>query len=184
MKIHTGDTILVISGKDKGKVGSVLRVLEGRVVVSDVNLRTRHIRKTAQGPGQRIRYEASIAVSNLMLIDPKTKKPTRIGMRVDAKGHKVRFAKVSGEVIVVGVKAKTQKKTKAKGEEAEKKVEKAAKKEEIAKVEGPKRSPFWKRMSFGAEALEETGDKAEAKPDHSIAEQNKTPEKFSHGRGS
>ncbi len=68
MKIHAGDIVVVISGKDKGKTGRVLRILQGkdRLVVAGVNMRTRHVRKTPQRPGQRIRYEAGIHVSNVI----------------------------------------------------------------------------------------------------------------------
>jgi large subunit ribosomal protein L24 len=106
MKIHTGDIVVINTGKDKGKQGTVLRVLEtkNRVVVEGVNMRVRHIKKTAQSAGQRISYEASIHASNVQILDPKTKKPTRIGYKVDAKtGKKTRIAKASGEVIVKAV---------------------------------------------------------------------------------
>lgn len=105
MKLHTGDTVLVISGKDKGKVSRILRVLhdQDRVVVADANLRTRHIKKTPQSPGRKVRYEASIHVSNVALVDPKTKKPTRVGYRF-VGGKKERFAKRSGEALVSGAK--------------------------------------------------------------------------------
>src|SRR3989344_5032398 len=101
MKIHTGDTVYVISGKDKGKTGTVLRILheQNRVVVEGVNMRVRHIKKTSQAPGQRVKYEASLSASNVMILDPKTKKPTRIGYKVDEKtGAKKRIARKSGEV--------------------------------------------------------------------------------------
>ena len=111
MKIRTGDSVVVIAGKDKGKTGTVLRVLhaKNRLVIEGVNMRVRHMRKTAQGPGQRIKYEAGIAVSNVMIVDPKTKKPTRIGYKIDDKGNKKRVAKMSGEVIAAAAKATTQK---------------------------------------------------------------------------
>jgi len=82
MKIHTGDTVVIISGKDKGKSGTVLRVLHERnhVVVTGINMRTRHVKKTFQQAGRILKYEASMNASKVMLLDPKTKKPTRIGM--------------------------------------------------------------------------------------------------------
>ena len=171
MKIHTGDTVLVISGKDKGKQGTVMRVLslKNRLIVEGINMRVRHIKKTTQQPGQRIKYEASLAASNVMLLDPKTKKPTRVGYRIDAKtGKKVRFAKVSGEVLptvstVKGAQKATKgtkaiKDTKAakgtKGEEGRETKETKEVKEEkgtavIEKVEAPKKQPFWKRAFSG-----------------------------------
>lgn len=117
MKIHNGDTVVINTGKDKGKQGTVIRVLESknRVIVEGINMRTRHIKKTPQSPGQRITYEASIHASNVQILDPKTKKPTRIGYKVDAKtGKKTRIAKASGDVIVKAVTkaAKTPKDSK------------------------------------------------------------------------
>ncbi len=139
MKIHTGDVVTVITGKDKGKQGTVTRVLEtkNRVVVEGINMRTRHIKKTTQAPGQRIQYEASIHASNVMILDPKTKKPTRIGYKVDEKtGKKSRIAKVSGEVI-----------TKATTKSAEKP------KKTDAKDALPKKQAFWKKADAeGAKA--------------------------------
>jgi large subunit ribosomal protein L24 len=104
MKLHAGDTVVVITGKDRGKVGRILRILphENRVVVADINMRTRFIKKTPQGAGRQVRFEASIAASNVMLLDPKTKKPTRIGYRLT--GTKERFAKRSGETLASGKK--------------------------------------------------------------------------------
>ena len=107
MKLHTGDLVVIITGKDKSKTGRILRVLQeqGRVVVAGINMRTRHIRKTSQSPGRVVRYEASIHVSNVMAVDPKTKKPTRIGYRIK-DNVKERFAKKSGEQLVTGKKLK------------------------------------------------------------------------------
>jgi len=179
MKIHTGDFVLVISGKDKGKTGSVLRVLGDRLVVSDINMRTRHVRKTDQGAGQRLRYEASISASNVMVLDPKSKKPTRVGVKVNEKGKKVRIAKVSGEVLVAGkVAAK-------KGPKAAPVKKGAEGSEQTETVSAPPKKPFWKRLSFGAEAAaEEVGDSKARPTDHSVPEQARTPESFSHSRGS
>lgn len=154
MKIRTGDTVLVISGKDKGKTGVVMRVLAtaSRLVVEGINMRTRHMRKTQQQAGQKIRYEASLHVSNVMVLDPKTKKPTRIHYRIDPKtGHKQRVAAVSGEVIAKA--AKTQGKKKTEGAETTKKTETAETKKTTKKAADdtastpPKRDAFWKRMT-------------------------------------
>lgn len=183
MRIHTGDFVLVISGKDKGKTGSVLRVLGDRLVVSDINMRTRHVPKTAQGPGQRLRYEASIAASNVMVLDAKTKKPTRIGVRRDEKGRKLRIAKVSGEVLVAGKAApKKGSKTAALTTKAD-----GGKGPEAGipeKVAGPQRKAFWKRLSFGAEAVKEGEEPKGQVSDHSVPPETRIPESFSHGRGS
>lgn len=109
MKLHAGDTIVVISGKDKGKTGRIMRVLlaEERVVVAGINMRTRHIKKTPQTPGRKVQYEASIHASNVSFLDPKLKKPTRIGYRMTSDGKKERFAKRSKEALVSGRKLKS-----------------------------------------------------------------------------
>ena len=191
MKIHTGDTIVVITGKDKGKTGSVLRILaaKNRLVVGGVNMRTKHVRATPQRAGQKIRYEASIHASNVMIVDPKSKKRTRIGYVCDEKGKK-RIAKRSGEVLVVGkvVKAKVQGKKSAQAKEEkevkeaeEAKETKQEKKVAVERVAGPAKQPFWKRMvSFGADAAQEAeGEEV----DHSIPRQI-PPHHKSTARGS
>ena len=89
MKIKVKDLVRVMAGKDKGKEGKVLKILvkKDRVVVDGVNIRTKHVKKTPQRAGQKIEYPAAIHISNVMAIDPKTKKPTRIGYKVE-KGKK------------------------------------------------------------------------------------------------
>lgn len=168
MKIHAGDSVLVIAGKDRGKQGTVLRVLleKNRLIVEGINMRIRHIRKTREQPGQRIKYEASLASSNVMLLDPKTKKPTRIGYRVDpVTGKKVRYAKVSGEVLPVrsttkAVERKSQKKqestksTKSATSEGTTSSEPSASSDSSASSP-PKRQPFWKRAFSSAPQAEE-----------------------------
>lgn len=180
MKIRKGDTVLVTAGKDKGKTGQVLRVLENtnRVVVSDVNMRTRHVRSTPQRAGEIVKYEASIHRSNVMVVDPKTKKATRVGFKME-KGHKVRIAKKSGEVISGTATAKAAK-TKTATDAAPKK--EAKKKEKAA----PEKKPFWKNMGFGAEALEgaEQGEGTHMHEDHSVPDSQKRQSNRSHQRGS
>ena len=80
MKLHTGDTVLVISGKDRGKTGSIIRVMpeDNRVIVGGINIRTRHVKKTPQQAGRILKYEAALSASNVMILDPKTGKPARI----------------------------------------------------------------------------------------------------------
>ena len=160
MKIHTGDTVLVISGKDKGKQGSVLRVLaeKNRLIIEGINMRVRHVKKTAQQAGQRIKYEASMSASNVMILDPKTKKPTRIGYKVDpVTGKKVRIAKVSGEVLPVQAttKAATAKKvTKATKETKGTKAATATEEKVSSPSSRPKKLPFWKRAFSGGPSSE------------------------------
>jgi large subunit ribosomal protein L24 len=102
-KIRKGDDVVVLSGRDKGKSGTVLRVLrdDNRVVVEGVNMVKRHTRPSQTQPGGIIDKEAAINISNLAIADPKDGKATRIGYKFLEDGRKVRFAKRSGEVIDV-----------------------------------------------------------------------------------
>jgi large subunit ribosomal protein L24 len=101
MRIKKGDKVVVITGRDKGKTGEVLRVLtdEGRVLVQGVNVVKRHTRPSGMNQGGIIEKEAPIHVSNVAHIDPKTDKPTRVGFKFVEGDRKVRYAKRSGEVI-------------------------------------------------------------------------------------
>jgi large subunit ribosomal protein L24 len=101
MKIRKGDRVKVITGRSKGKVGDVLRVLhaEERVVVSGVNVIKRHTKPTRDQQGGIIEREAAIHVSNVALLDPKSDKPTKVGFKFLEDGRKVRFARASGETI-------------------------------------------------------------------------------------
>ena len=100
-RIKRGDRVVVISGRDRGRQGEVLRVLrkEDRLIVQGVNVVKRHQRPTAGHPGGIIDKEAAIHVSNVAHVDPTSSKPTRIGYRTLDDGRKVRFAKRSGEII-------------------------------------------------------------------------------------
>lgn len=101
MLIKKGDKVIVITGADKGKTGVVQRAypkLE-KVVVEGVNVKKKHKKPTQNNPeGSILEVYAPIHVSNVALIDPKTKKSTRVGIK-EVKGQKVRYAKKSGEVI-------------------------------------------------------------------------------------
>jgi large subunit ribosomal protein L24 len=101
MHIKKGDQVVVLTGREKGKSGEVLRVdLErNRVLVQGVNMVKRHERATQTSPGGINQYEAMLHASNVSLIDPETSKPTRVGYKTLDDGRKVRFAKRSGEVI-------------------------------------------------------------------------------------
>ncbi len=98
MKIKANDKVLVISGKDKGKISKVLRVIakHNKIVVEKVNMRTKHIKKTSTAAGQKITFEAAMDASNVMVMDPKENKPTRVGYKILANGKKERIAKLSG----------------------------------------------------------------------------------------
>ena len=102
MHIKKGDTVYVLSGEDRGKQGRVLSVdaTKNRAIVEGVNIVSKSTKPTAKYPqGGIVKMEAPINISNLSLIDPKSGKPTRIGIRVNDKGEKVRYAKKSGEEI-------------------------------------------------------------------------------------
>ena len=102
MKIKKGDQVEVLSGKDKGKRGEVVRAIpaEGKVVVRGVAMVKKAQKPTQMGEqGGIVEKEAAIDVSNVALIDPKTDTPTRVGYRFDENGTKVRYAKKSGEEI-------------------------------------------------------------------------------------
>jgi len=101
LKIRKGDHVVVLTGKDKGKHGEVLKVMpdENRAIVKGVAMIRRHQRQTATQDGGIISKEAAIHISNLALEDPKDGKPTRVGFKFLKDGRKVRFAKRSGEVI-------------------------------------------------------------------------------------
>src|SRR5690349_14152479 len=100
-KIRKGDKVVVLTGKDKGRTGEVLRVLpkDEKAVVRGVNQVRRHQRQTQSQEGGIITKEAPIHLSNIALVDPKDGKPTRVGFKTQADGSKVRVAKRSGEVI-------------------------------------------------------------------------------------
>lgn len=101
LKMKKGDKVVVLTGKDKGKTGEVLRMVpkDNRAIVQGVNMIKRHTRPTQSHPGGIIEKEASIDVSNLAHVDPKDDKPTRVGVKVLKDGRRVRYAKRSGEVI-------------------------------------------------------------------------------------
>ena len=101
--IRKGDQVVVISGSDKGKKGSVLKVFpkDARALVQGVNMVKRHQRQTQRQQAGIVTKEAPIHLSNIAHADPKTGKATRIGFKTLGDGRRVRFAKKSGEVIDV-----------------------------------------------------------------------------------
>jgi large subunit ribosomal protein L24 len=101
LKVKKGDRVAVITGRDKGKTGEIIKVLreENRVIVQGVNMVKRHQRQSQAQQGGIIEKEASIHVSNVAHIDPKSDNPTRIGFKIVEGDRKVRYAKRSGEVL-------------------------------------------------------------------------------------
>lgn len=100
-KIKKGDSVIVLTGKDKGKTGEVLSVnpAEAKAVVQGINMVKRHTKPTQFQAGGIVEKEAAIAISNLAIVDPKEGKATRVGFKTLEDGKKVRYAKLSGEVI-------------------------------------------------------------------------------------
>jgi large subunit ribosomal protein L24 len=101
LKIKKGDNVVVVTGRDKGKTGEVLRVLpaQSRVIVQGVHVAKRHTRPRMGEPGGIVEKELTIHISNVAHIDPQSHQPTRVGYKTLADGRKVRFARRSGEVI-------------------------------------------------------------------------------------
>lgn len=101
MRVRTGDTVLVISGRDKGKQGKIIRALpkEHRVVVEKVNLVKKHQKARPGVESGIITMEAPIQVSNVMLVCRSCKQPTRVGKRFEEDGRKVRYCKRCGAAI-------------------------------------------------------------------------------------
>jgi large subunit ribosomal protein L24 len=111
MKIKANDKVLVTAGKYKGKTGTVMRVFQksDKITVEKVNIRTRHIKKTATHAGQKLQYEAPFSASNVLVICPSCNKATRIGYKIREDGKKNRVCKKCGE-SVEQAKAKVEKK--------------------------------------------------------------------------
>ncbi|MDD2377794.1 MAG: 50S ribosomal protein L24 [Bacilli bacterium] len=101
MNFKTGDKVVVIAGKDRGKEGKIIAILrdENKVVVEGINMIKKHVKPNGQTAGSIIEKEAPIHASNVMILDPKTKKGTRIGHTIDKKNNKVRICKKSNEII-------------------------------------------------------------------------------------
>jgi len=100
-KIKKGDRVQVLTGRDKGKRGEVLRVFpdDNRVIVQGVHVARRHTKQRFGEPGGIVDKELTIHVSNVAHVDPRSGTPTRVGYRILDDGRKVRFARRSGEVI-------------------------------------------------------------------------------------
>jgi len=100
--IKKGDIVMVLAGDDKGKTGEVLTVYprDSKVLIQGVNRVFRHLKPSRQHPrGGRIQKEMAINISNVLPLDPKTGKPTRVAFRINADGSKERLAKKSGQAI-------------------------------------------------------------------------------------
>ena len=100
MRLKTGDKVVVIAGANKGKEGKITKVLDDKVIVEGVNVRKKHLKpKNNNGTGEIVEVERPIHRSNVMIVDPKTKKPTKIKVDFDKNGKKIRISKKSNEKI-------------------------------------------------------------------------------------
>jgi large subunit ribosomal protein L24 len=100
MNFKKGDKVVVISGKSKGTLGTITNVLKNnKVIVEGANIVKKHVKPNGQAAGSIVEVEAPIDASNVMLVDPKTNKRTRIGHTTDKKGKKVRVSKKSNEQL-------------------------------------------------------------------------------------
>ena len=102
MKVKVGDQVTVIAGKDKGKTGRVIKTLkkDNKVVVEGINIIKKHVKPNRMNEvGSIVEVEAPIHSSNVMIVDPKTKKPTKVRIEEDNKGKKIRISKKSNEKI-------------------------------------------------------------------------------------
>lgn len=100
MKLKTGDKVVVVAGSNKGKEGKIAKILDSKVIVEGVNMVKKHLKpKNNNGTGEIVEVEAPIHASNVMLVDPKTKKPTKVRVEKDSKGKKIRISKKSNEKI-------------------------------------------------------------------------------------
>ena len=101
MNFKKGDKVVVIAGKDKGKEGTITKVLrnENKIVIEGVNVVKKHVKPNGQAAGSIVEVEAPIHASNVMIVDPKTGKRTRIGHSTDKKGNKIRVTKKSNESL-------------------------------------------------------------------------------------
>ena len=101
MKLKLNDKVVVISGSSKGKEGKIIKTLrdENKVIVEGVNIIKKHKKGNGQETGGILEMEAPIHASNVMIIDPKTKKSTRIGYTIDKNNKKIRISKKSNEKI-------------------------------------------------------------------------------------
>ena len=99
-KLKTGDKVVVVAGSNKGKEGKITKILDSKVIVEGVNVVKKHLKpRNNNGTGEIVEVEAPIHVSNVMLVDPKTKKPTKVRVEKDSKGKKIRISKKSNEKI-------------------------------------------------------------------------------------
>lgn len=108
MKVKMNDNVLVVTGKDRGKTGKIMRIMsqDEKIVVEKVNMRTKHVKKTQTRPGSKITFEAPLHVSNVMVVCPNCKKRTRVGYTKLESGKKQRVCKKCDESLDKATTAK------------------------------------------------------------------------------
>ncbi|MBI2464099.1 50S ribosomal protein L24 [Candidatus Peregrinibacteria bacterium] len=101
MKVKVNDNVLILSGKNKGKTGKVLRTFKktGKIIVEKINIRVRHMKKKQNQPGERIQFEVPIPFSNVKIICPHCKKATRVGYNISKEAKKQRLCKKCREPL-------------------------------------------------------------------------------------
>lgn len=101
MNFKTGDKVIVIAGKDKGKIGNITKILskDNKVIVEGVNIVKKHIKPRGNESGSIVEIESPLHSSNVMIVDPKTNKRTRIGHKINKDGKKIRVTKDSNSAI-------------------------------------------------------------------------------------
>ena len=107
MKYRIGDTVMVMTGKDRGKTGSIQKISGDRVLVEGMNTCIKHKKGGAGQPGERFEMSAPIHISNIQIIDPKGGKPSRVSYIFDESGNKVRVAQQSKSSLLNGDSRKT-----------------------------------------------------------------------------
>ncbi len=103
-RIKKGDFVEVTTGRDKGRRGTVEKVIlkDGKVIVENINMVTKHQRPTQTSEGGRIRKALPLNISNVALVDPTTDRPGKVGYKIDEQGNKVRFFKKTGSLVSQG----------------------------------------------------------------------------------
>lgn len=113
MKFRAGDSVIVIAGKDRGKTGSISRIIKSKdqVLVEGLNKRVKHVKRRDGEAGERVEFFAPLHISNVAIVDVEKKVPSRIGYQVNSKGEKVRISKKSGKEITIESASKAKPKT-------------------------------------------------------------------------
>lgn len=110
MKIRVNDHVTILTGKDRGKTGTITKIIGERVVVEGINKAIKHVKRRNEQQGERIEFFAPVSISNVAVTDTKTGKASRVGYKIEGN-QKFRITKKSGERVVPNIAKKTAKKT-------------------------------------------------------------------------